>query len=509
MEKEQKYVQGMLGRKLVSPIVLVAVTIVALYFPTFESLHRKWVAWSEFYAHGYIIVVAIFYVLWEQRWRLGGVITGPNRLWLLPLAGMSFVWLMAYVIQVMVVQQLLLPAIYVCALGAILGSRFVWVSAPVMVVFYTVIPFWEILNSTLQDLTVWVNSHLIALSNITALLEGNRIVMPSGVIEIASGCSGLSYFVVSISLAAIYGNLDLRSARSRLILLAVAITLGLLTNWVRVFALILIGYFSEMQSSLVTDHLMFGWYIYLAVVLSLIVLTHFLKKNELKRLGVAEQWTAENKDVVSALSGQRLSVGHILMLGITLSVGPFLALVLQQSEGAISDHTVEDVRGWTLLPLKPRQWYPVFVSADWQYHQNAESRGQFVSMHGIAYARQSQGRELISTRNKIVDGDVWRIVGDSEVVPVGGDSVKQLQISNGSQKRVVWYWYRVGGVTVLTDINAKLQQIRGVFVGRSEAAFVALSVACDRTCEGVEESLSSAYPELSVILNHAVDSGFE
>jgi exosortase/archaeosortase family protein len=56
-------------------------------------------------------------------------------------------------------------------------------------------------------------------------------------------------------------------ARGYWLTIAVALALGLFTNWVRIFVLVLVGYYSQMKSGLVADHETFGWLLFAGVVL--------------------------------------------------------------------------------------------------------------------------------------------------------------------------------------------------------------------------------------------------
>src|SRR5690554_8156294 len=96
----------------------------------------------------------------------------------------------------------------------------------------------------------------------TALIEGNSITLPYGRLVIADGCSRLRYFAISILLAAMMSILNDYRWRGWLCFLAAAMVLGLIANWVRIFILVVIGYQSEMQSELLTDHELMGWVVY-------------------------------------------------------------------------------------------------------------------------------------------------------------------------------------------------------------------------------------------------------
>ena len=56
---------------------------------------------------------------------------------------------------------------------------------------------------------------------------------------------------------------DLSGWSDRAKTIAVALALALITNWVRVYTLIIVGQYSDMQHYLITtDHYMYGWVLY-------------------------------------------------------------------------------------------------------------------------------------------------------------------------------------------------------------------------------------------------------
>lgn len=130
-----------------------------------------------------------------------------------------------------------------------------------------IFPFWGALAAPLQSLSVYVVSALMSLTSIPVYVENEFVTIPAGVFEIAEGCSGLRYVIVSTAISSLYVFLYLKTNRSALIFTTVALLGALVTNWLRIVALIVIGHETEMQSSLMTDHNNFGWYIYIPVAI--------------------------------------------------------------------------------------------------------------------------------------------------------------------------------------------------------------------------------------------------
>ena len=67
-----------------------------------------------------------------------------------------------------------------------------------------IIPLWNALTIPLQSLSVVVVSFIMSLTGIPILVEPPLIHIPVGTFEIAYGCSGLRYVIVSAAISSLY-----------------------------------------------------------------------------------------------------------------------------------------------------------------------------------------------------------------------------------------------------------------------------------------------------------------
>jgi exosortase/archaeosortase family protein len=109
----------------------------------------------------------------------------------------------------------------------------------------------------------------MSFTGVPTYVEGNFVTIPAGVFEIAGGCSGLRYMIVSLAIGSLFVFLNIRDTKRAILFLLITIIGALLTNWIRITALILIGEYTNMESSLMEDHNTFGWYIYVPFMIFL------------------------------------------------------------------------------------------------------------------------------------------------------------------------------------------------------------------------------------------------
>ena len=160
---------------------------------------------------------------------------------------------------------------FVIAYMALIASVFKPSIKVLFPAFYLVflVPIWGALIAPLQNLSTFAVTKIMSLTTIPVFVDGNFITIPVGIFEIAGGCSGLRYMIVSLAVSSLYIFLNIRSWGKGITFLTLAILGALLTNWIRITLLILIGNYTNMESGLMEDHNTFGWYIYIPFIIIL------------------------------------------------------------------------------------------------------------------------------------------------------------------------------------------------------------------------------------------------
>jgi len=84
------------------------------------------------------------------------------------------------------------------------------------------------------------------LIGVPAQIRGDLVILPGvGVIEIASGCSGVNFFTVGLAVAALLGELEQASLRRRALLVTAMGALAVFANWLRVLIIVDAGLHDE------------------------------------------------------------------------------------------------------------------------------------------------------------------------------------------------------------------------------------------------------------------------
>lgn len=242
-------------------VFLITFTVLLLNTPILTTLWRH--SFDDgTYSHAYLIPfisIYLFYILQKsEKLAFRG--------------GLSFPAIFIFVsscVSLYLTSKAQISLGYWCSLIAVLGAsinmifklnkHIVFPSA--FLIF--IMPVWGMFTNVLQEISVNVVTFFMSLTGVPTYVEGNFVTIPAGVFEIADGCSGLRYMIVSLAISSLFSFLYINNTKKALSFFALAIFGALLTNWLRITALILIGEYTNMESSLMEDHNTFGWYLFI------------------------------------------------------------------------------------------------------------------------------------------------------------------------------------------------------------------------------------------------------
>ena len=110
----------------------------AAFWTTYASIVAIWLR-SDTFAHGFLILPIVGYLIWVKRAYLTVLAPRPAPIVLFVMAGLAFVWLLGYAADVSVAQQLAATAMIPTLAWVIFGNRVVRVIAfPLGYLFFAV-----------------------------------------------------------------------------------------------------------------------------------------------------------------------------------------------------------------------------------------------------------------------------------------------------------------------------------------------------------------------------------
>jgi len=480
--------------------VLLAVAAVWGLQSVLSGLHNSWTAIYGPFAHGYLILALALWLGWRLWQRDGDVPIAPDWRAAVLLLGLLLALALMELLFINSARQTLLPLILSSAIwlvfGRVAAQRLLWPAA----FLYFALPQWWAINGLMQALTTGVVNVMVSLSGVPAYIDGNFFLLPAGVVEIASGCSGLNYLMVGLALAAFQGLMYLQTWRSRLLLAAAAVFVALVSNWLRVFALILIAYATDMQHYLIrVDHLYFGWVVFMVLMWPVLRYGSRLEMRELARSGS----TANESRAPSPGTATNWGLLRAATCAALLLLLPRIVIAETDEVSSVSPLPEPLLPGLvTMVPLAA--WSPVLANAI-QDRVAYQWRGFAIEVFRAAYSRQSFVGFATSKENDLF-GRQWR-GGPERLSSLRlGDTVKVRDFEGtfGAQRYVVLSWYQIAGRAENTRIGAKFAGVRGLLSGRRDVAVVAVARVCEPDCSAARRDLESlmleAMPSLSAAL---------
>jgi EpsI family protein len=465
------------------------ITAVA-FLPTLLSFHDVWV--RQPYTHGYLLLAAVVWLGWRNRRAL--VADGMGWSAALPLSVfVSLVWLVAHITDVQVVEQAALPVLLLLWVAASLGQGVAAPLVPLAALLLLAVPLWEVLVPPLQWLTVVVTGATVRLLRIPALIEGNVVHIPSGSFLIEGGCAGLNYFLAALVIGAVYAQTFLRVWPARLVSIGLVAGLSVVGNWLRVSSLIAIGYATEMQSDLMTGHMMYGWLIFALGVLAFLPLTKRIEAWQDRRWPSAGKASASGGE--PGPSGATIRTRAVVRATAAVILGPALYFAIGLLPARqVPPSEIGGSRTWLSSPRaeRPFMWRPDFQGASEELEISYTSGIDHVLLDRFVYRARDRRGELIGFSSRIApDTSVVtsRILGQ-----IGPERrlVNEVIVRDGSGHVLVWYWYRVAGVETPSAARAKALEVWAFFTRAQTSELISISSPCaPDDCSGAARALSS------------------
>lgn len=440
------------------PVIGLLAFLALLYARTANSIFDEWTGTGT-YSHGLLAFVIIIYLFWLDRYKL----IPADRIQWLPLVGLigaTTAWLLSQAANIWLIEIVALYGIFVCALALIYGIE-IWLRCYlVLASLVLILPVWSFLQPILQALSAEVTHFALEQLDIPVFRESYLFAVPGGSFMIEPACSGLGFFLSSCLLAIIYTRVYDLQARSSLLLLAAAVGISILSNWLRIISIMVIGNMTNMEHPIVNDHVTFGW-----ILFSVMLVPFMWIASRLIGHGVIESPKAN----LPLPRARRL----LLACGLT-ALCPLFAFALDNRE-IVSGPDPTASRLIELLPPVNDQrqinWDLTFVNADDVdvYRTSISSGTLLVAL--VRYDYQEQGRELIYFDNSLFNSRRWMMTTLPSQNDFGGILLENPQ----GQTRVIRYTYLINGKTTSDPKLAKLNELVGYFLGHRTAYLIAIA----------------------------------
>ncbi len=467
-----------LGYVRVAVVFAIAIGVALAMWATTRTLLAEWSDTDNLtYTHGYLILAVCVWAIVRVRARLAILPFSPRPVLAIALALLSLLWLISYQAGLLVVHQALLPIAIWMAVCTICGWPIARECAFGIAYLYFAVPVWSLLNSALQGATTAAMKAMLPIFGVPTYFAGNTVYIPSGVFEIAGGCSGLHFFIVALAVAALYGEMNRDTFKTRVLLLIAAGVLSILANWIRVFTIIVAGHLTEMQSFLIqVDHYYFGW-----VVFAIAMIVFFYGASRIPQPAAEPEGNLQESAVTP---GRRIWLA-IALAAFAVGLGPARAVQARSSLSAAVIELPEMTGEWSGPRAPAGDWYPKFSQADALLQGTYGESDRAVELFVGVYQDQRQGKELGSAGNSVL-GDTFKERKPRRAIyDRFGERIAQDMEGN---EWVVWDRYQIGSrafySATMGQIWYGITSVRAV----SPSAVIAVRSKCEPDCETARQT---------------------
>tara|TARA_R110000764_G_scaffold233187_3_gene325998 strand:- start:3696 stop:5138 length:1443 start_codon:yes stop_codon:yes gene_type:complete len=338
-----------------------------------------------------------------------------------------------------------------------------------------IIPMWGPIALILQSISVNAVNFMMGFTGIPTYVEGNFVSIPAGVFEIADGCSGLRYFIVSIAISSLYVFLNMKNTRNITLFISVAIIGALVTNWIRITLLIIIGDYTDMTSSLMTDHNNFGWFIFAPFMILLFIFGNYLTDSPLKQTVEAKL----NTSTTVLFSSVLLILTGLLFSSTTISN----SLIAEKNliSNSLDNFNKE-------LELKP------FI----QYYSNTKNTELIINNQKIIIKTFNfSGYDLDSKptfyTNKVAP-DSWRVINSFQ-----HKQWNITELNHRNKKSLIATSLQLNGQLYANKSDFKLARIKAGLLGTKATKLYWFAIHCKTNCELEKISLTTVLDDFNVV----------
>ncbi|ARU56166.1 exosortase [Oleiphilus messinensis] len=467
------------------------VAVSAVYFPTAVSLVEIW-GRSDTFAHCYFVLPAVAYLVWSHRNRLTAPFASSPlwALWLFPISGL---WLVASLVDVIVVQQICFVAMIIVCLMSLMGLRASNnILFPIFLLMLAV-PIGEELVPTMIQFTADFTVGTLRFMGYPVFREGNHFSLPTGNWSVVEACSGVRYLIASFAIGLVYAYLTYRSFWRRTGFIALSILVPVIANGIRAVIIVLLGHYSNMQIATGADHLIYGWIFFGFVMFLMFWLGGFWSETESAQAAPDQ---SSSDEPVQYRAPSLLLAGGIIVVG--LLSGKLWMADIQANIGSESTLAqIEVDTSWLdrlELCVSCRGGYkPRYEAADHLTDVKiTEGEARDIAVYKATYFWGGVHGELINSQNLLVDSedDNGSILLRGETVALEeGVNLARMLIS-GRDQYIVYYWSTIAGKPFDSAIEGKLNEAIHKLSGMPfTSEFTAVSAAYDIDQEKVDAKL--------------------
>jgi exosortase A len=416
---------------------------------------------SDIFNHCLFVLPGVLYLVYIKRAELDVLDVKPNYLVLILCIGCLGLYAIGLAGDVQLFMHVATFTFLPLSIWAFIGNRVAYKILFPLVFILFCIPIGEELIPALQEVTADLSMVMLNWSGIPVYRSGLYIEIPQGQFLVAEACSGISFFIASVVIGSLYAYLNMQSVERRILFMGISIIFPIIANAIRVFGIIMTGYFSDMEYAVGADHLIYGWVFFSLVIVCLLGLGELIR----------EKYFIAGKSQADTTSSKKLNVKTCYQSSVSIITVMLLFLVWFNSINTQLNIAATDNDLSVLLSAEQNSftnnytstWQPEFKQP-YQEFQFLRQLNALPADIYIAWYPSGHG-ELISSMNRLYTEKAWTLAAKSRFKLDDNQTIELSIIVNPQGKRLLSYWYVIDGKVFTDKKIAKLYEIYKILMG--------------------------------------------
>lgn len=430
------------------PYLAILCILVGMSFDAVSNMIALWLT-TDTYMHG-VLVLPLAFIL-ARGMPLPNVL--PSAPSVVQSTILVSLWacgvVLAQLVMINSVQQFMIlstiPLVVVLCYGWTIARHY---AAPLLLVFLA-IPLGDFLVPSLQSVTADLAVFFLQWSGVSVVRNGWYLSIASADFRVAEACSGINFLISTFTVSVFYAFFYMEKTSKRVAFIMMGWLVPLIANGLRVYLIIMIAHWGNVEAATGFDHLVYGWIFFVVILAAL--------------FAIGSWWQDPPKGptetgVLIDLSPLNWKINHrpMWVLGAALLAAMYMLWHHSQqlSSPEFSVHGAPVVESDPLSPDYPLADHLAVKTLDsgWrQYH--------------VAYLAESHDKKMISYVNRWFDGHRWSIESRRDAILESGIPAIHYGLVNLQGDRytlvvshcVAGHWYSRDLKTKLAQMMAQLQ----------------------------------------------------
>jgi exosortase D (VPLPA-CTERM-specific) len=337
-------------------MLLLLVCFFFCYFLTLKGLFNIW-STNDDYSYGFLIPLVSGYLVWERRGQMNHTTTQANWFGVIPFFLFLLISLYGVLGSSPSAVQPTIPLVLLSVVLLCFGCKMFKVLFFPLAFLIFMIPLPTLIQSQiglpLKLLSTELGAVILRLVGVSVFVEGSVIDLGVTQLQVVDACAGLRFVLPLLALGAIFAHFFERFWRKKVLLVAAAVPIAVVTNSIRIAITGILSYLYGSEIAMGFFHSFSGWVVFIFAFTLLFMFHFFILKRVHFREHAAVEICVSGMDVTGSKAremGLRSKNLSVVVCGVSF----LLFGALGYSAGALPAVNVKG--GMSSFPLAVGQW---------------------------------------------------------------------------------------------------------------------------------------------------------